>query len=150
MILRSITSQQLVDDPNILWNTFIDLLATEDYDSLAVEQRPAHLVFWYESEIENGGHLQYFENCGSERLSETIRALELLGAECQKNILAEAGEKWTNIDRIHPETVEEFVELALEGELEDFDIRFHECEISLNSLLESHLVQFRENFVQLL
>jgi hypothetical protein len=27
------------------------------------EQRPAHLVFWYESEVENGGHFQYFEMC---------------------------------------------------------------------------------------
>lgn len=150
MIIRSITNQQLVDDPNILWNSFVDLLATEDYDLLTEEQRPAHLVFWYGSEIENGGHLQYFENWGSERLSETVRALELFGAECQKHILAVAGKQWTSVYRTHPESVEEFIEIALEGELEEFDSRFHKCETSLNSLLEAHLLQFRENFVQVL
>ncbi|MBK6748730.1 MAG: DUF4375 domain-containing protein [Pyrinomonadaceae bacterium] len=149
MILRSITNQQLAEDPNLLWNNFIDLLAIEDFDVLTAEQRPAHLVFWYESEVENGGHLQYFENWGTERLPETIQALELFGAECQMKILIEAGKQWTSIYRNHPETVEEFVATALEGDLEEFDRQFHKCKISLNSLLEAHLLQFSDNFVQL-
>jgi hypothetical protein len=42
---------------------------------LSAEQRPAHLVFWYESEVQNGGHFQYFENRGTEHLAATIEAL---------------------------------------------------------------------------
>jgi len=74
-----------------IWNAYVDLLAMEPYDELAEEQRPAHLVFWYESEVQNGGHLQYFENRGTEHLGETVEALGVLDASCQQQILREAG-----------------------------------------------------------
>ena len=32
------------------------------YEDLAEVQRKAHLVFWYDLQVNNGGHLQYFEN----------------------------------------------------------------------------------------
>jgi len=51
-------------------------------------------LFWYESEVQNGGHLQYFENCGTERLAETIAALGSLGAPCHQEVLREAGALW--------------------------------------------------------
>ncbi len=54
----------------------------EDYDDLSPEQRPAHLVYWYESEVQNGGHLQYFENRGTEHLAAAVKALGSLGAIC--------------------------------------------------------------------
>ena len=55
----------------------------EPLPDLTPEQRRAHLVFWYESEMQNGGHLQYFENRGAEHLEETVYALGLLGAKGQ-------------------------------------------------------------------
>jgi hypothetical protein len=60
------------------------------YEELSAEQRPAHLVFWYESEVQNGGHLQYFENRGIEHLAETIAALGLVSASCQQRLLQDA------------------------------------------------------------
>ena len=48
-------------EPHLIWNAFIDLIAIEDYGDLSPIQRKAHLVFWYESEVQNGGHGQYFE-----------------------------------------------------------------------------------------
>jgi HrpA-like RNA helicase len=63
----------------------------EDYDDLSPEQRPAHLVYWYESEVQNGGHLQYFENRGTEHLAAPVKALGSLGAMCQQQVLREAG-----------------------------------------------------------
>jgi hypothetical protein len=70
MKTRRLTQQQVDAQPFRIWNAYVDLLAMEDYHDLVEQQRPAHLVFWYESEVQNGGHLQYFEN-----RQETIDAL---------------------------------------------------------------------------
>lgn len=52
MILRSLTKQEVEAEPYRVWNAFVDVLAMEDYGQLSPEQRPAHLVFWYESEVQ--------------------------------------------------------------------------------------------------
>jgi len=45
-----------------VWNAFVDVLAMEEYADLDPVQRIPHLCFWYDSELQNGGHFQYFEN----------------------------------------------------------------------------------------
>src|SRR5436190_988452 len=96
---RTLTSREVQAEPFLVWNAFMNLLAMEQYSELAPEQRPAHLVFWYEHEVQNGGHLQYFENQGTQQLVETIEALKLLGASCQQHVLCEAGELWHSRQR---------------------------------------------------
>src|SRR5258707_8156371 len=92
MKTRTLTKQQADAEPFRVWNAYVRLLAGERYEDLSPEQRPAHLVFWYESEVQNGGHPQYFENRGTEHLSATIEALRALGGVCQQQVLLEAGE----------------------------------------------------------
>jgi hypothetical protein len=97
MIRRIVSQRELDKEPFQLWNAFVNLLATEAYSDLTIEQRPAHLVFWYESEVQNGGHLQYFENQTIEkclRIDETIAALGKLGANCQLAVLRDASCVW--------------------------------------------------------
>lgn len=147
MILRSLTKQEVDAEPFRVWNAFVNVLAMEDYAALSPEQRPAHLVFWYESEVQNGGHFQYFENCGTGHLAATIEALGLLGASCQQQVLREAGERWLSRSRPHIQTVQEFCDAALEGEFDTFDSRFHDCSPALQQRLESYLEQHRALFV---
>ena len=52
---------QIDDDSCIVWNSFIQLLLNEP-DKLTDIQLTAYLAFTYDAEIQNGGHLQYFEN----------------------------------------------------------------------------------------
>ena len=92
----------------------------EDYEDLTPEQRRAHLVFWYESEVQNGGHLQYFENSGAEHLEETVYALGLLGAEGQQEV---------------------------ESDFTMFDSRFHACSPTLQEYLEAYLARNQSSFV---
>lgn len=145
MILRTLTKQEA--EPWQVWNAFVDLLAMEEFESLTPEQRPAHLVFWYESEVQNGGHFQYFENRGTELLAATVEALVLLGATCQQQVLREAGERWLSRSRPRVETAQEFCDTALEGEFDSFDSRFHACSPTLQQCLESHLEQHQASFV---
>src|SRR5712691_6060097 len=114
MKTRHLTKGKVEGAPNCVWNAFVDLLAVEDYRDLTPEQRAAHLVFWYESEVQNGGHFQFFENRGTEQLGETIEALGLLGAVCQQDVLREAGEAWLSRSRPPIQMAEEFCETALD------------------------------------
>ena len=149
MKTRTLTKQEVQAEPFRVWNAYVDLLAMEDYHELSPEQRPAHLVFCYESEVQNGGHYQYFENCGTERLAATIEALGLLGAPCQQQVLREAGELWLNRSRPRVQTAQQFCDTALEGEFASFDSRFYACSHSLQHSLEAHLERHQEVFVSI-
>ena len=144
---RSLTKEEVKAEPFRIWNAFVDVLAMEDYNELSPEQRPAHLVFWYESEVQNGGHFQYFENRGTEHLAATVEALGLLGATSQQQVLREAGALWLSRSRLRIETAQEFCDTALEGEFESFDSRFHTCSPTLQQFLEAHLERHQELFV---
>src|SRR5215471_6272002 len=98
--------QDVETDPRLLWNEFVRFLAASTPDELDRHQRPAHLAFWYESEVQNGGHQQYFWNRPVGLIDETIRALDSLGASAQAAILRLAGERWGERPREVPRTVE--------------------------------------------
>jgi hypothetical protein len=147
MKTRTLTKSEVKPAPYLVWNAFIDLLATEEYADLSVEQRAAQLVFWYESEVQNGGHLQYFENQAMGHLANTVEALNTLGAECQRQILKEAGALWLARKRPRSETADQFCAIALAGEFDEFDRRFHQCKPTLVECLEDYLKAHLDSFV---
>jgi midasin (ATPase involved in ribosome maturation) len=121
MITRKVTREVASKVLYEVWNTFVDWLAMEDYGNLDELQRVAHLCFWYDSEVQNGGHLQYFENRGAGLLTETLKALRALGAECQHGGLESAGRQFVSSQRARIATVEPYVSTALEGKVDAFD-----------------------------
>lgn len=104
-----------------IWNGFVELLASSNPEELTSEQRRAQLVFWYDSEVMNGGHLQYFVNHGLAEGRAAIGALEFFGCPEHAKLLAEAVRVWTSASRENPASVDEYVDLALEGEFDRFD-----------------------------
>ena len=124
---RTLTKKEVEAEPFRIWNAYVNLLAMEHYEDLSPVQRPAHLVFCYESEVQNGGHFQYFENRGTDQLGATIEALGSLRATCQQQVLREAGELWLSRARLRIQTAHEFCDTALEGEFNVFDSWFHAC-----------------------
>lgn len=139
MRIRKLTQAQVAAAPYEVWNAFVDLLFMERYEDLSVGQRPAQLAIQYDGEVQNGGHLQYFENKRGEHLDETIVALGRLGAFKQQKILRGAAALWRSKPRERIETVEEFCDTAVEGEFSDFDDHYYNCSPSLTDLLQSHL-----------
>lgn len=135
MIKRKLTQEVVAREPWQVWNSFIDLLAMEDYKDLTPLQRIAHLVFWYESEVQNGGHGQYFDNQGTAHVSETIAALEQLGAGCQGKILKDAFIRYQDDPDDFSET--------------DFDTAFHACQPSLQLVLEECLEKYVDEFIEI-
>jgi hypothetical protein len=107
----------------------------EDLKELTPLQRIAHLVFWYESEVQNGGHGQYFENQGKAHVPDTIAALEQLGAGCQSKILKAAFQKYQ-------QDPDDFSEA-------EYDVAFHACHPSLQFVLEECLRKYLDEFIEL-
>ncbi|HBI46339.1 MAG TPA: hypothetical protein DDY78_26330 [Planctomycetales bacterium] len=139
MKIRTLSKREVDAEPYCVWNAFIDLLAMEEYHDLTPKQRAAHLVFWYESEVQNGGHLQFFENRGTDQLGETIESLGLLGAVCQQEVLRDAGQVWLSRSRPPIETVDAYCDAALGNEFGTFDSRFGQCDPPLQKNLEEYL-----------
>lgn len=145
--IREVTRMARDSDPGAVWNAFVDLIAVEKYADLNDVQRPAHLAFWYESELLNGGHLQYFENWGLEPLEEKLLALGALGADAQAVILKEAADRWRSQARSPIETPEVYSETAMLGEFDDLDDRFYKCRPEITELLEVYLRKNQSAFV---
>jgi hypothetical protein len=115
----------------------------EDYETLSALQRTAHLAFWYESEVENGGHGQYLENRGVDRLGETIQALEALGLPCHAGLVAQ-------IRQALPQNGEavEWEEALSEDFLADLDEGFAACAPTITEGLQRHLEAHRAEYIE--
>lgn len=151
-----LSKAEIANKQYLVWNTFISLLTQSDYKDMNDIQRVALLSFWYDSEVQNGGHLQYFENKGKifrnrERLlvNSTLEALNIIGAKEQANILSAAADQYLTQVRKHPLDINEFCVLELEDEFREYDRCYYECSPDMNSFLEKYLQQHLEAFVKL-
>ena len=145
---RKVKRQDLESRPYVLWNEFVDLLVTSDYEDLSQTQRVAYLAFLYDSEVQNGGHLQYFENRGTGRVEESIGALDRLGAPCQRDVLREASARHGSRTRRTIRSVREYVGTALEGEFDDLDQAYYACRPDTATILETFLVANEPEFIE--
>ncbi len=150
-----LTKAQLDKDPYLKWNAFIDLIAVNSLDQLTDIQAVPKAAWKYDSEIQNGGHIQFFENVSNlykEKtetwLNMTIEALKILGATCQHDILVQASQQYFSVARKHPQTAGEFVELELGSEFEEFDNKYYDCSPDMNSYLQKYLDIHSADFVE--
>lgn len=66
---RRLEASAITREPHLVWNAFVDLLAMEEYSAMSDLQKRACLAFWYDAEVQNGGHHQVFENGSTEALT---------------------------------------------------------------------------------
>jgi len=148
MITRHLTRQQAEAEPYRVWNAFIDLIAMEMYADLSPVQRPPHLVFLYESDVQNGGHENYFDNRGMEHLEETIDALGLIGAVEQQRLLWKAGQlKLSELRHPQPSVDDYDYDSPIGDEINNLDMRFYACSPDLCHYLKEYLAKHQSSFV---
>jgi len=152
-----LAKSEVSDKPYLVWNALIQLITESNHEDLNEIQSIPLFAFWYDSEIQNGGHLQYFENKlklfrNKEQLfvDTTMEALNILGAKEQNKILSDASKKYLSQIRKHPSKVKEFCELALEDEFGEFDRLYYKCSPDMNSFLENYLQTHLNEFVKLI
>lgn len=130
-----------------IWNAFVELLAMSEPEELSPSQLPAQRAFWYDSEVQNGGHLQYFLNRGITEAQAAVPDLCDLGATVFSELLREAILIWQERERPAPESAKGYVELALEGEFERIDARYYSLSPPLTEILGEHLNQNQSRYV---
>jgi hypothetical protein len=119
-----------------------------DYDRLTIAERTFLCVWELESEVNNGGFVQYYENLSGGRATEAPAALEQIGASKvaaivrSANALFQAG---------RPDADQESRTAQLEamsdnaaGELEAFDEQFFDYHDDLTELLYEYVSANRE------
>jgi len=130
-----------------IWNAFIQLLSFAEANELSPEQLPAYRAYWYDSEVLNGGHLQYFLNRGVAEAHFAVDDLHGLGYQDHSKLLARAVAAWQSSEAPGPESVDEYVERALEGDFDQFD-ELHACiQPGILDRLEEHLKQHHQYYV---
>lgn len=119
-----VTKADLKANRHAVWNAFIDLIATSFEHELTPLQRSAQLVFRYESEVQNGGHLQFFTNGTGEDADETITALDALGASAQARVLEQAVARWNSAPRLPAVSLSDYSAMESKHEFLDLDDAF--------------------------
>jgi len=133
----------------VAWNAFVDLLAMEGFEGLTEVQQAAQLVFWYDAEVNNGGHLQYFLNSAGERATETLAVLSELGLDTQHSILEEGLEVLRTTPLSTIDTVEDYVAEALEDKFGKLDRRFYAHQDEVDRFLQKFLKEHFDEFIVL-
>lgn len=91
--LINIRLAESLSDDGMLWNSFIEKLCSvhvEEIDRMNDHQKNAVLSFWYDAEVNSGGHSGYFDVYSDMNYTDVIKALHFIGASCYAEILKSA------------------------------------------------------------
>ena len=98
--------------------------------------QPFWLAHQYDVQVSNGGHLQYFHNCGTEGVAATLSVLTQIGARTQAAALAECWDlvKSTPVHKVS--SLEEYSSLAEELSFDEQDDMYFGAAPPIQTLLE--------------
>ena len=148
MARRKISKKILEKEPYQLWNLFIDILAMEDKEKLSDIQKTAQRVFWYDSEVQNGGHVQYFANTDLEDYTPVIDSLEFMGAKSHAAMLEKAVKIYFRDGRKNLDTVKKLIEESLKDENRNLDIEYCEIKPDIHFYLKEYLNKYTDEFIE--
>lgn len=122
-------SSKIIADPN-KWNYMIDLWVDNKLDN------PIQHLITYDSEVNNGGHLQFFENC-HEELPEIIPLIKTYLSKNMAKNLQDAYDLYLNLN---PNTysIDTFVDVAREDHFDKFDNYYYEHDKEVNQVLTKY------------
>lgn len=135
-----------VTDP---WQFVIDIAEERGLEALSVPQRQYYAVFMYDSEVNNGGHSQYFFNPSGETWEDALAGLTAIGANERAKVLREAVEV---TGRYRPAANAESAFDQLErsdgrtATLSELDDRYYACDEVVESLLAQYALSHKNEF----
>lgn len=69
----------MISEKDDRWNRFINDVCGRELEELSEVQRAAVLCFWYDAEMQSGGHSGYFDCYPEIKSEELIAAINLIG-----------------------------------------------------------------------
>jgi hypothetical protein len=116
-----------LSEEDIRWNRFIEEICFKEISTLSPIQKNAVLSFWYDSEMNSGGHSGYFDCYPETQPHELLTALDAIGA------LAMA---------------DNFKDALQTGEADDYetaDNAFYSFEPSLTDVLMKYVERYKDD-----
>lgn len=131
------------------WKKVVTIIDQRGIEALSVPQRRYYAVLIYDSEVNNGGHSQYFFNSSGELWEDAVAGLDAMGAKERAGILREAA---ALAGRFRPpsgaartaETYQRFDERH--ASLDTLDDRYYECDEVVDALLARYALDNKEHF----
>ncbi|MBQ7131108.1 MAG: hypothetical protein IJO29_00915 [Oscillospiraceae bacterium] len=71
----------IISDKDRIWNYFIENICHKDFSTLTNLQKDAVLCFWYDAEMNSGGHSGYFDCYSDTDTEELACALKRIAGE---------------------------------------------------------------------
>ncbi|HEX2879384.1 MAG TPA: DUF4375 domain-containing protein [Polyangiaceae bacterium] len=144
-----VNRDEVTATPYIVWNAFVILLGELPFDRMTEIQRSASLAFHYDSEVQNGGHFQFFVNAAECPERDVPGALDHLSLQAHAALLRDARLRWESHTRRLPANATEFVDEALDDEFGDIDTRYRQLRPTISDALQSLLDRSQEEFVRI-
>ncbi len=114
------------------WNKMWDLWVNEELPS------PYYELMTYDSEVQNGGHLQFFENENNlGRLDNDIESLKNILNKDMYDCLLKAYEKWKELN-LSIDTVDDYVEVEDEDYFNEADTYYYNHEEYVKNTLKEY------------
>ena len=127
----------------------VDICAMEELEACTPVQRRAALVFWYQEEVINGGHFQYFVNKASFPHGEVVAILRELGATHSASVLDSALRQLDGHLPLFPSTQEDYDAGRREFDLGEFDTKWGtEGDREIQAAMRRYLKAHENEFVQ--
>jgi hypothetical protein len=88
-----------------IWNQFVTIATMNEESSFTALQKFAVLPFWYDNEVNSGGHSGYFDCCFDIKPNELLDALNEIGAHVfadnfQRALLYGKEDDYAETDRV--------------------------------------------------
>ena len=141
--------ESLAAHPEGVFSALLTRLTAAAHDQLSETQQLAWLIATYDLVVRNGGHGEYFAVFGVGRAAEVRAAFERLGANVQRQILADAIHRHMSrpgetgfIDPLHPELTSGALDYS------DLDAFYRGGQLETSRLLERYMRAHLEEFVE--
>jgi hypothetical protein len=125
---------------DVFWNETVDYWVESDLSELPETHQQMFAAFFYDAEVNNGGHLQYFQNRGVGEATLVQNALDYLNAPELRSNFDRALQKYRAQQRPPIRSLEEYSEIAKEGEFNDEDDKFYSVKPGLWDLIEEEVI----------
>lgn len=148
-IYRSkVSLKELEDKPYLIWNGFIDIVVMVEESKLTDIQKIGKRAFNYDGEIQNGGHLQFFENSRLKDYTSVINSLIQMNAQKQAHILQRAVDVYKSKNRPRISDKYEYSKIAFEGEYDSLDTEYYKVTPTLTELMEKYAKDNVSEFIE--
>ena len=92
--------------------------------------------------------MQFFQNHGTWHADATTQALEAVGAVAQRDVFAQALDRWNSTPRRKVRSLEEYHSIQCQAEFDDLDKAYWRSQpdmiVLLQRFLDSHFAEFIE------